>query len=687
VFGLERFSLTRRELVIERRRAEQRIEFLSAVLGDRRHGGDLHIAEQAARMAPRHVLVSDPCPHLGDVLAPLLRPGGNGGEVPGGWPLRGELGSDPRQGGHQRFVVAGAARLAQSAVLDERERSSGAERASRLLPADRRVDPMKRRRRERGTEMPVRNLRLLKPRVDELDLAGTSELLLGDGDELPPGLDGRDVKAASEERAGQLTGAAADLEDPVAGPEVRDLAGMGDQLVGIRWTAVLILRRDLIEDPAVAPREKLLRHARNVMRPQDGRPLTGSFAYGVPTVAVSLARSMDEIRAEFPGLRRGTVALDGAAGTLVPAAVIDAVSDGMRLAMANTHGEFSASARSTTTVTDARQALADLVGGSPDGVILGPNMTTLTFHLADALSAGWSAGDEVVVTSLDHDANIRPWVLAAQRAGATVRWAEFDVESGELPAETFDDLIGDRTRLVAVTAASNAIGTRPDVAAISDRAHAAGALTYVDGVHAAAHGPVDVAALGADFYACSTYKLFGPHLGAVIASPGLLEELRPAKLAPAPAAVPERFERGTPPFELLAGASAAVDWLAGLTDARGGRRERILAAFGAIECHLNSLLERTLAGLAGIGGVRILGMPRRRTSTVSFVLDGRSPREVARRLAAQDISVWDGDNYAYELMHRFGLRDRGGAVRASIVLYNDDSDIDRFLEAVHCMRS
>lgn len=395
-----------------------------------------------------------------------------------------------------------------------------------------------------------------------------------------------------------------------------------------------------------------------------------------------LARSVAEIRAEFPGLGPGTVALDGAAGTLAPAPVIEAVGAAMRLAMANMHGEFPASARSTKTVADARQAVADLVGGSPYGVILGPNMTTLTFHLADALSADWRPGDEVVVTSLDHDANIRPWVVAAQRAGATVRWAEFDVDSGELPASAFDALVGDRTRLVALTGASNAIGTKPDVPAITDRAHAAGALTYVDGVHATAHGPVDVAALGADFYACSTYKLFGPHLGAVTASPRLLEELRPVKLAPAPEEVPDRFERGTPPFELLAGVSAAIDWLAGLTDARGGRRERIVAAFEAMDRHLSPLLERTLEGLARIGGVRVLGAPRQRTPTVSFVLDGHSPNEVAQRLAARDISVWDGDNYAYELMHRFGLRDSGGAIRASIVLYNDERDIDRLLEAV-----
>ncbi len=395
-----------------------------------------------------------------------------------------------------------------------------------------------------------------------------------------------------------------------------------------------------------------------------------------------LARSIDQIRSEFPGLVAGTVALDGAAGTLVPTAVVEAVADALRFSMANTHGQFAASVRSTDTVVAARHAVADLVGGTPDGVVFGPNMTTLTFHLADALSAGWRSGDEIIVTALDHDANIRPWVLAAERAGAIVRWAEFDLASGELPAETFDDLINGRTRLIAVTAASNAIGTKPDVRAISDRAHAAGALTYVDGVHATSHGPVDVALLGADFYAFSTYKLFGPHVGVVVADPALLDSLTPAKLAPAPEAVPERFERGTPAFELLAGVNAAIDWLAGLADSAGGRRERILAALGATEDHLNALLQRALGGFAEIGGVHVLGAPRRRTSTISFVVDGFPPEEAARRFADQGISVWNGDNYAYELMYRYGLRDSGGAIRASMVLYNDRSDVDRLIEAV-----
>ncbi|HEX3691611.1 MAG TPA: cysteine desulfurase-like protein [Solirubrobacteraceae bacterium] len=396
----------------------------------------------------------------------------------------------------------------------------------------------------------------------------------------------------------------------------------------------------------------------------------------------ALNRSIEDIRAEFPGLSDGWASLDGAAGTQVPTAVIDAIAAALRDGMANLHGPFAASERSTAIVWEARRAVADLVNGTPEGVVLGPNMTTLTFHIADALSTEWSEGDEIVVTSLDHDANIRPWVIAAGRAGATVRWAEFDPETGELPPQRFDELIGDRTRLVAVTAASNAIGSRPDVRAIADRAHAAGARVYVDGVHATPHVPTDMRALGADFYIFSTYKLFGPHAGALVADPALLERVTPAKLAPADDNVPDRFERGTPAFELLAGVTAAVDWLAGLSDAPGARRDRIVVALAAVEAYLAELLRQTLDGLAAIDGVRVLPAPARRTSTLSFVVDGHTPLAVAEHLAARRVSVWNGDNYAYELMGRFGLQDAGGAVRASLVLYNTAADVDRLLEAL-----
>jgi cysteine desulfurase family protein (TIGR01976 family) len=391
---------------------------------------------------------------------------------------------------------------------------------------------------------------------------------------------------------------------------------------------------------------------------------------------------MAEMREQFPALADGWAALDGAAGTAVPRPVVAAVSGALVEAMANQGGAFAASERTDAVVDGARAAMADLVGGQPDGVVFGPNMTTLTFHFAQTLAAGWSAGDEVVVTSLDHDANVRPWVIHAQRAGATVRQAEFDPESGELEPAAVEAVLSDRTRLVAVTAASNAIGTCPDVRAITDLAHARGALTYVDGVHATAHRLPDVTALGADFYACSSYKFFGPHAGAVVADPALLETLVPSKLLPSSDAVPWRFERGTPAFELMAGVTAAIDWIAALAGEDGPRRARLATAYAILEAHTDRLLQRALSGLEAIDGVRLLGRPAKRTSTISFVVDGHSPQSIAHALADRRIAVWAGDNYAYELMHRYGLADSGGAVRASIVGYTSDDDIDRLLDAV-----
>ena len=392
------------------------------------------------------------------------------------------------------------------------------------------------------------------------------------------------------------------------------------------------------------------------------------------------------VRAAYPALADGFAYLDGAAGTQVPGPVIDAIAGAYRAGIGNTGGAFPASERSGELVAAGRQAVADLTGGRPEGVILGPNMTTLTYRLAGTLARDWGPGDEVVVSRLDHDANVRPWVQAAGRRGATVRWAEISLPAGELPAAQYDELIGPRTRLVAVTAASNLIGTRPDVAAITARARAAGALSYVDGVHATPHGPVDVAALGADFYATSAYKWSGPHIGAVVADPGLLAGLRPDKLAPQPDTVPDRFERGTLPFADLAGLTAAVDHLAGLDDAAAGpaasRRQRLLASMAAAAEHEQRLFAGLLDGLAPMPHVKLHGAPARRSATAIFTVAGRTPRQLAACLARRQVNVWDGDNYAWELAGALGLRDCGGAVRAGLVHYNDRSDVDRLLAAV-----
>jgi cysteine desulfurase family protein (TIGR01976 family) len=389
------------------------------------------------------------------------------------------------------------------------------------------------------------------------------------------------------------------------------------------------------------------------------------------------------IRSAYPALADGYAYLDGAAGTQVPTAVIDAIAAAYREGIGNSGGAFPASQRSDEIVAACRAAVADLVGGRPEGVVLGPNMTTLTYRFAAALARTWEPGDEVVVSRLDHDANVRPWVQAAARAGATLRWAEVDLPAGELPAEQYEALVGDRTRLIAVSAASNVLGTRPDVAAISAVAHRAGALVYVDGVHATAHGPVDMAALGADFYATSAYKWCGPHVGAVVGDPPRLADLLPDKLASSPDEVPDRFETGTAPFADLAGVVAAVEHLAALDDAAAGtRRERLLDSMAAAEAHELELFATLADGLASMPSVTTYGAAERRTATAYFTVEGHTPRAVAEHLAANRVNVWNGHNYAWELTAALGIRDAGSAVRAGLVHYNDADDVERLLTAL-----
>jgi cysteine desulfurase family protein (TIGR01976 family) len=392
---------------------------------------------------------------------------------------------------------------------------------------------------------------------------------------------------------------------------------------------------------------------------------------------------VSKVRDCYPALADGYAYLDGAAGTQTPTTVIDAIAGAYVAGLSNSGGVFPSSARSDSITAGCRAAVADLVGGEPDGVILGPNMTTLTYRLAAALADTWAEGDEVIVTRLDHDANVRPWVQAAKRAGAVVRWACPDPVTGELPVDQYVGLLTDRTRLVAVTAASNLIGTRPDVPAITAMARQAGALSYVDGVHATPHGPVDVAALGSDFYVTSAYKWSGPHIGAAIAAPALLETLRPDKLVPSPDEVPDRFELGTPPFADQAGVTAAVEHLAALDQsATGSRRERILTSMASVEAYELSLFSVLLGGLDAIEHVTTYGKAARRTATAYFTVAGRRPDEVAAYLAERKINVWSGDNYAWELTGVLGIRETGCAVRAGLVHYNDESDVARLLEAV-----
>jgi cysteine desulfurase family protein (TIGR01976 family) len=386
------------------------------------------------------------------------------------------------------------------------------------------------------------------------------------------------------------------------------------------------------------------------------------------------------VRSHFPQLKQGpgtgAAPFDGPGGSQTPDVVAQAMYDVLVAPLANRGDVTPAERNAEAAVVAARAAVGDLLAVDPAGVVFGRSMTQLTMDLARTLAKDWGPGDEVVVTRLDHDADIRPWVTAAERAGATVRWLGFDPVTGELDA--VEPLLSARTRLVAVTGASNLLGTRPELASVAEAVHAAGALLFVDGVHLAPHAAVDVSALGADFFACSPYKFFGPHLGVLAADPALLATLHPDKLLPSTDAVPERFELGTLPYELLAGVTAAVDVIADLAGADGARRARVLRSMAAVEEHEDRLLARLLAGLDALDGVRVHGAPARRTPTVLFSVDGVPGGRVHEQLAERGVNAPAGSFYALEASRWLGLGDTG-AVRAGLAPYTDDEDVDRLL--------
>jgi cysteine desulfurase family protein (TIGR01976 family) len=384
-------------------------------------------------------------------------------------------------------------------------------------------------------------------------------------------------------------------------------------------------------------------------------------------------------RRMFPALDQGVAYFDGPGGSQTPRQVADAIAAALGAGLSNRGDVTAAERRADDVVRGARAAVGDLVGADPGGVVFGRSMTQLTFDLARALAKQWAPGDEVVVTRLDHDADIRPWVIAAEAVGATVRWVDFDPETAELGFEP--GILSERTRLVAVTGASNLLGTRPDVAAVAAAVHDVGALLFVDGVHLTPHAPVSVAELGADFFACSSYKFFGPHLGILTADPGLLSTVHPDKLLPSTEAVPERFELGTLPYELLAGVTAAVDFIADLAAGDGSRRERVLASMRAVEAAEEALFEQLLDGLRAVDGVRLYGAPKRRTPTALFSLDGVDSGTVYQELAARGVNAPASSFYALEASRWLRLGD-GGAVRAGLAPYTSQDDVDRLVAGV-----
>ncbi|MEV2246438.1 cysteine desulfurase-like protein [Streptomyces sp. NPDC049970] len=398
------------------------------------------------------------------------------------------------------------------------------------------------------------------------------------------------------------------------------------------------------------------------------------------------ALDVHAIRACFPALKAGTARFDAPGGTQTPQQVIDAISEALSRPLANRGGLTEGGRNAEAIVNGARQAFADLLGAEADSVAFGRSATQLVYDLARTLAKDWGPGDEVVVSRLDHDSNIRPWVQAAESVGATVRWADFDPATGELETGHVEAVLSGRTRLVALTAASNLIGTCPDISAVAELVHRAGALLHVDAVHYASHLSVDLDALGADTLVCSPYKFLGPHLGVLTGRPELLHTLRPDKLLPSSDAVPERFELGTLPYELLAGATAAVDFLAGLVPGgAGGRREDLRRAFTALESHEDRLNRRIEEGLAALDGVTVYSRAARRTPTTLFTVARRTPADVSRELAERDVDAPAGSFYAWEASHRLGLGEAGG-VRVGLAPYTCDDDVDRLLNALDVPR-
>jgi cysteine desulfurase family protein (TIGR01976 family) len=402
------------------------------------------------------------------------------------------------------------------------------------------------------------------------------------------------------------------------------------------------------------------------------------------------------VRDAFPALRLrddgvACVYLDNPAGTQVPQRVADAIARCLLETNANLGGYFSTSVAAEEVVAGARRAMADFVGAASDReIVIGPSMTSLTFSISRSLARSIGPGDEIVVTRMDHDGNIAPWLAIAQERGATIKWVDFDREQWTILPEALAAALSANTRIVALNYASNLTGSINDVAALCALIREAGALSYVDAVQFAPHGAIDVAVLGCDFLACSSYKFFGPHLGILWGREALLEELYGYRVRPQPDETPWKFETGTPQIELFAGLTAAVEhfeWLGELAGARGGRRERVVAGFGAASAWETRLTARLIDGLSRASAVTIAGITdaaqlHRRVPTVSFTHARLAPSEIARRLAARGVFVWSGHNFALEVVRALGIDEREGVVRIGFAHYNTLEDADAALEAL-----
>jgi cysteine desulfurase family protein (TIGR01976 family) len=414
-----------------------------------------------------------------------------------------------------------------------------------------------------------------------------------------------------------------------------------------------------------------------------------------------------QIRPHFPALAlqddgRPRVYLDNPGGTQVPKQVLDRMAGYLIRTNANHGGNFRTSEESDAVLAEARRAVADLLNAPSDQeIVFGPNMTSLAFAFSRSLARELRPGDEIVLTRMDHDGNVSPWLLAAAEREVEVKWLDFSPETYRYNLNDLEGLLTERTRLVAVNYASNALGTINDVRAVAEMAHAAGALVFADAVQYVPHGPTDVQALGCDFLACSMYKVFGPHVGVLWGREALLDRLPAYRVRPADSRPPGKFETGTQNHEGQAGALGAVEYLewVGATQAPEHharyarfpeRRRHVHAAMAAIKAYEETLSARLIAGLQQVPGLSIHGLTdasslAERVPTVSFTLAGRHPADVARALAAENIFVWDGDYYAVEVIQRLGLADVGGMVRVGAAHYNTLEEIDRLLAALRAL--
>jgi len=403
--------------------------------------------------------------------------------------------------------------------------------------------------------------------------------------------------------------------------------------------------------------------------------------------------SIQEIRSHFPSLTRThngypVAYFDGPGGTQVPQTVVDAMSDYLINHNANTHWDYPTSAETDEIIELSRLAIGDFLNCAADEVMFGANMTSLTFHVSRALGERWGAGDEIVVTELDHHANIAPWKRMEGERGVTVHQARMVPERGVLDWDDLEKLVNKRTKLIAIGAASNALGTVNDLARARELARGRGALLFVDAVHFAPHSLVDVRSMDCDFLVCSPYKFYGPHQGALYGRKELLESLNFPKLEPSPDSAPERGETGTQNHEGIAGSAAAVNMIASFGQG-GSRRAKLESAFADIHARGEELFERLWRGLSAINGIRIFGLPPgdKRTPTLSFVVEGVHSDKVAQHLAARGVFVSHGDFYAKTVVDRLGVRDIGGLVRAGCACYTTEDEIDRLIDGVKEIRT